>query len=105
MSVSPIPTTIPTSSPPAGASAPPMADLSGLLPLWPSELADRSLAGQQRICRLLDAALRRERQRGIGGHWAYDVARHAALARARRVEHKRLAAQASQHAAKSRRPA
>jgi hypothetical protein len=31
-------------------------------------------------------ALRIERQRGRGGHWAYDLARHAQLLRAYRTE-------------------
>jgi hypothetical protein len=65
--------------------------LGRMLPLWPAEIADTSLAGQERICRLLASALRRERQRGVGGHWTYDVARHAALARALRPELRRLA--------------
>lgn len=67
------------------------AALGRLLPLWPHELADRTLAGQQRICRLLAAALRRERQRGVGGHWTYDLGRHAALTRALGQEMHRLA--------------
>lgn len=66
-------------------------NLVRLLPLWPHEIADRSLSGQERICRLLSSALRRERQRGVAGHWTYDVARHAALARALRPELSRLA--------------
>ncbi|CAN1725104.1 protein of unknown function [Hyphomicrobium sp. 1Nfss2.1] len=33
-------------------------------------------------------ALRLERQRGIAGHWAYDLARHAALLNAYRAETK-----------------
>lgn len=62
------------------------AALARLLPLWPHEVADATIEGQQRICRLLAAALRRERQRGVAGHWCYDVSRHAALARAMRPE-------------------
>ncbi len=66
--------------------------LGRILPLWPHEVVDLSLAGQVRICRLLGSALRRERQRGIAGHWAYDIGRHAALARAHGPELRRLAA-------------
>jgi hypothetical protein len=62
------------------------AELSRLVPLWPAELADLSIAGRRRICALLGSSLRRERQRGIGGHWTYDVSRHAALARMLRSE-------------------
>ena len=62
------------------------AELSRLVPLWPAELADISIAGRRRICALLGSALRRERQRGIAGHWTYDVSRHAALARLLRSE-------------------
>jgi hypothetical protein len=66
--------------------------LGRVLPLWPSEIADRSRGGQERICRLLGAALRRERQRGVAGHWALDLGRHAALAAALVLERRRLAA-------------
>jgi hypothetical protein len=61
-------------------------DLVRLLPLWPAELAGESIAGRARVVRLLDAALRRERQRGVGGHWTYDLARHANLLRAAQAE-------------------
>jgi hypothetical protein len=36
----------------------------------------------------LRRALRAERQRGIGGHWSYDLARHAQLLHAYRAEAK-----------------
>jgi hypothetical protein len=65
--------------------------LARLLPLWPHEIADPTLAGQRRICRLLINALRRERQRGVAGDWTYDVGRHASLIRALRRELARLA--------------
>lgn len=65
--------------------------LGRVLPLWPHEIADPTLAGQERICRMLSSALRRERQRGVAGHWTYDIGRHAALARALRPELRRLA--------------
>lgn len=60
--------------------------LAGLIPLWPTELADTSLAGRERLLAKLECALRGERQRGIGGNWTYDLARHAALARAVKAE-------------------
>ncbi len=61
-------------------------DLPRLLPLWPGEIVDRTLAGRQRIIARLRQALRAERQRGVGGHWTYDVARHAQLLAAYRDE-------------------
>ena len=69
-----------------------LAGLRRLLPLWPHEIEDRSLAGQERICRLLRQALRHQRQRGVAGHWTYDVTRHAALVRVLAPELRRLAA-------------
>ena len=61
-------------------------DLPRLLPLWPHEIADLSLAGRQQIMARLRQALRAERQRGIGGHWTYDLARHTQLLAAYRRE-------------------
>lgn len=55
------------------------AELARLLPLWPHEIADLSCPGRQHILRTLERALRVERRRGRAGHWAYDLARHAAL--------------------------
>ncbi len=57
------------------------AELQRLLPLWPHELADLSLNGRRRILQFLARALREERRRCTAGHWTYDLARHAALAR------------------------
>ena len=65
-------------------------DLAGLLPLWPSELADDTPAGRNRVVQKLRRALREERRRGLAGHWAYDLARHAALLRAYQHEVARL---------------
>ena len=61
-------------------------DLARLLPLWPAELADGSIVGRTRLVRMLERALRAERQRGVGGHWAYDLSRHAQLMWALRAE-------------------
>ncbi len=66
-------------------------ELARLLPLWPSQLEDVSIAGRQRIVALLARALRGERQRGRGGHWAYDLSRHAALNRVLQIERSELA--------------
>jgi hypothetical protein len=61
-------------------------DLPKLLPLWPSEIKVVSRADHLRLLAKLRKALRAERQRGLGGHWAYDLARHAQLLRAYRAE-------------------
>lgn len=65
-------------------------DLPVLLAVWPCELDDRSLEGQGRLTALLRSALRRERQRGLRGHWTYDLARHARLLRAYECELRQL---------------
>jgi hypothetical protein len=61
-------------------------DLPRLLPLWPEELADVSLDGRRALVHRLHAVLRRERQRGAAGNWAYDIARHRHLLIAYRAE-------------------
>lgn len=61
-------------------------DLPRLLPLWPHEIEPASLAQHARLLARMRRALRMERQRGIAGHWAYDLARHAELLRAYRAE-------------------
>ncbi len=61
-------------------------DLGRLVPLWPSEIEDRSPAGRQRLLAALRKALRSERQRGLSGHWTYDLARHRNLLEAYRAE-------------------
>jgi hypothetical protein len=61
-------------------------DLARLLPLWPIEISDTSESGLTRRRAAIRRALRAERQRGLQGHWTYDLARHAALLRAYRRE-------------------
>jgi hypothetical protein len=61
-------------------------DLVRLLPLWPHEVADETPEGRRRIVALLRRALRAERQRGLAGHWTYDLSRHAQLLAAYRSE-------------------
>lgn len=58
-------------------------DLPLLLPMFPDELA--ALA-HDRLVAMLRRALRLERQRGLRGDWAYDLARHAQLLAAYRTE-------------------
>ncbi len=61
-------------------------DLPRLLPLWPHEVEPASQAEHAHLLARIRRALRLERQRGVAGHWAYDLARHAALLRAYRAE-------------------
>ena len=68
-----------------------MYDLPRLLPLLESELVTTTLAQHLRLLGLIRRALRRERMRGIGCHWAYDLARHAALLAAYRAERSAVA--------------
>lgn len=67
-------------------------DLPRLLPLWPREIADYSLAGTRRIVAGLRKAMRAERRRGLAGQWSYDLSRHMALATALKAERARLTA-------------
>ncbi|HPG89955.1 MAG TPA: hypothetical protein PLD46_09895 [Hyphomicrobium sp.] len=62
------------------------AELQRLLPLWPSEANDLSLAGRRHIIHTIERALRGERRRGRAGHWAYNLSRHMALAQTWRLE-------------------
>jgi hypothetical protein len=61
-------------------------DVVRLLPLWPRDLADRSIEGRKKVIAVLDRALRQERRRGHAGHSAYAIERHAALYRALKKE-------------------
>lgn len=61
-------------------------DLPRILPVWPHEIEDLSVAAHRALVNRLQRALRAERQRGIAGCWTYDLARHANLARALRTE-------------------
>jgi uncharacterized protein YcaQ len=61
-------------------------DLPRLLPLWPDETTIHTQGAQTALIARLRRALRAERQRGIAGHWTYNLARHADLLRAYRAE-------------------
>lgn len=74
-------------------------DLPRLIRLWPDEVASRAPAVLELIVRKLRAALRAERQRGLAGHWTYDLARHSQLHAAYRAELHSLNAIRSQHEA------
>ena len=56
-----------------------VTDLPKLVGVWPHELADTSVIGVSLLVAKLKRALRQERQRGLGGHWTYDLARHSQL--------------------------
>ena len=77
--------------------------LCSVLALWPQEIEDDSLAGRLRIVAKLRRALRAERQRGLAGHWTYDLARHAELLRAYKQELRALPARDVEGACRSRR--
>ncbi|MFA5901497.1 MAG: hypothetical protein WC829_20540 [Hyphomicrobium sp.] len=61
-------------------------DLPGLLPLWPHEMQPADLTEHARLLARMRRALRVERQRGLAGLWAYNLARHVQLLRAYRAE-------------------
>lgn len=61
-------------------------DLPPLLPLWPHEIAITNAADHWKLLQRLSKALRAERQRGIAGHWCYDLMRHSNLLMAYRAE-------------------
>lgn len=66
-------------------------DLPRLVALWPHELADTSLAGHEKLVKVLRRALRIERRLGLSGHFSYDLGRHRALLAATRQEEQALA--------------
>jgi hypothetical protein len=70
-----------------------------LLPLWPHELADLSPIGRAHVLTTLERALRAERRRGLAGHWTYNLARHAQLLRAYKIEKAAMRRQKALHAA------
>lgn len=76
-------------------------DLPGLLALWPWEIEDTTCEGHRRLVALLRRALRLERQRGMSGHWTYDVARHARLLRAYKCEAESLRSRLRDNAKKN----
>ena len=78
--------------------------LARLVPLWPSEIADTSRAGRTRIVAKLYRALKAERQRGVSGHWTYDLARHAALLSAWRRERAALGVCSTSRPCRARQP-
>lgn len=67
-------------------------DLPGLVAMWPHEIEDTTPAGRLRLLGRLRRALRVERQRGLAGHWTYDLARHRQLLAAYWAEAAELAA-------------
>lgn len=61
-------------------------DLPRLIAIWPQELAAAQRADNAAIVAKIKRALRTERQRGIAGHWTYDLARHYQLLEALKAE-------------------
>jgi hypothetical protein len=66
-------------------SRPKALDLGRLVPLWPAELGAERKEDRLRLLSRLRRALKDERRRGLAGHWAYDLARHAQLVEAYRA--------------------
>jgi hypothetical protein len=58
----------------------------------PADINDTSLEGHVQLLRTLRRALRRERRRGVAGHWTYDLTRHAHLLEAYSCERRGLEA-------------
>jgi hypothetical protein len=63
-----------------------------ILPIWPKDLFDRSSTGRKKLIAVIERELRKERQRGLAGDAAYDLARHAKLVEILRKERRALAA-------------
>jgi hypothetical protein len=57
-----------------------------LLPLTPEEARRDTPERHHALLCLIRRALRRERARGLAGHWSYDLARHRLLLEAFRAE-------------------
>lgn len=66
-------------------------DAVQLLPLWPRDLGNRTAEGRKKLVAVIERELRKERQRGIAGSTAYNVSRHAKLARLLKDERRSLA--------------
>lgn len=62
-----------------------IASLPRLIAVWPSELSNIGNLKNVSLLAKLRKALRAERQRGVAGHWTYDLARHAELLAVYRV--------------------
>lgn len=50
-----------------------------LLGLDPEQSYNLGSEDRKRLLRRIDRMISRERQKGIGGHWSYDLNRHIAL--------------------------
>lgn len=53
--------------------------LPQLVGLWPADVVDPADPAFSGLLARLRRALRAERQRGVAGHWSYDLARHSEL--------------------------
>jgi hypothetical protein len=67
-------------------------DLPRLLRIMPQRDRRDTSAELEMIVRLLERALRAERNRARSGHWTYDLNRHIALHQAHLAERKKLEA-------------
>lgn len=94
---------------PAGEAYDRTRDLPRLIPVWPDELSDRSVAGAEALVSRIVRALRAERRRGLAAEWSYDLGRHRSLLLALADERIRLddlqaAARRLAHASRRREP-
>jgi Family of unknown function (DUF6477) len=71
-------------------------DLPRLLPLWPEQIADKTLTGTAQIVSMLDRACNREAQRGRSNDWTYSPARHRQMMAALKHERSALAQRAAE---------
>jgi hypothetical protein len=62
-----------------------LADLQ-LLPVWPKDICNRTPEGRRKLIAIIERELRKERRRGVASDRAYDITRHARLARLLREE-------------------
>lgn len=58
------------------------AEMARLVPLYPSEIHDLSIAGRLRIIALFNRAICGQHRLGTTAHWAYDLSRHRAIRQA-----------------------
>jgi len=60
--------------------------IAEVLPAWPHELDDETLAGREKLLTRPRNALWADRRQGVSGHWSSDLARHVELLRIYRAE-------------------
>lgn len=74
-----------------GAAYERVRHLPRLFAVYATDLAE-DIGSRRRLIGRIEDALRRERKRGLAGHWAYDIARHYQMIAVWEHETKALAA-------------